>query len=161
MEIQEDFTTDEIMSVFKKLVEEKEYDLLRDMMVEIYYPDLLDLCATYSEVSGLCDDYLYQLKAKRDFSATELIYSDNWSEEYKILYEEYDLKDYDESYPLVDQFLKSRSLNNLRKTADYFGVKTTKLSKNRIVTRLLKDVPEDELVKEVSKYPQMKSWKGF
>jgi len=93
-------------------------------MVEVYYPDLLDLCINSTEVNAFCDDYLHQLKANRDFGAKQLVYKDNWTDEYRYLFnEQLATREIVEGYVQSDEYLQARSIANLRKVAKKFDVK--------------------------------------
>jgi len=164
MEVQEDFKQEEIVTVFRDLLSRGETDLIRAMMVEIYYPDLLNLCASSAKIRAFCDDYLYKMKAYHDFGVTQLKYADNWTDEYKHLFMKHiDRMKFSEAMwevedLLSEEDLQSRSISNLRKIAKKFGVKTTRLNKDQIVEKLLNEVPGHYLLEEVNKYPIMKGY---
>ena len=86
MEVLGAFDGDEFMSAFMRLRNTPE--LQRQIMIEVYYPDLLNLCQVSKEVNALCDEFLFKMKAKRDFGVTQRKHADNWKEEYRVLFEE-------------------------------------------------------------------------
>lgn len=156
---------DQTINILRRLLDQGEYDVIRTILVESDYPDVLNICATATELRVFCDDYLYQLKAEQDYGVTEREYSDNWTDEYARLYlETTEVREFGEAMwevedVLSEKDLNSRSKRDLMKVAKYFGVTTRGLDKDRLVDKLLLEVDNRGLFEQVDKYPLMKSYR--
>lgn len=138
----------------------------KKILLTMYYPDLVGeggICMRYPVTQTICrTDEFWQEKLARDFGVMEGTAeavrrgTTSWRSEYHRLFR--DIEREMEFQELGTRFskedLNARSLANLKKVARKFNLKGYyKLKKAQLIRRLLKEVPEDELLKEVSKYP--------
>lgn len=140
----------------------------KEFLLTVYYPELVKrggFCGRNRMTKAICKtDEFWQEKLARDFGVLKATAeavrrgTTTWRREYHHVFRDYaSAQLLVEPLPTAQDDLTARSKDSLKKVAREFYIKGYyKLNKSQLVKRLLKDVPERDLLMEVNKYPTMK-----